>query len=160
MIQTSFKIRGTKIIGITLTTHTTSTPKQNNNRRLHKKQETRFNINHKTMKITGLINIRTQKTRHIYRVKKCKWCGRKFNPAISSQKYCTTTCRHYGDQEQTMNRVRRYRHKYKEILRETITNTRIGTGRLGQHMSKDWNEEMNKIRKEMRELGLNNPLSY
>lgn len=125
------------------------------------KEPTTFRINYKLNRITGLNNKENKPIKLFKQLKpkKCKWCKKVFTPKISSQKYCNETCSKYSTQYHTMNRVRRYRKKYKEILKERITNTMIGTGGLGGHACTDFKEELNKIRKEMREIGITPILS-
>lgn len=94
-----------------------------------------------------------------YQPKNCKWCGKQFTPKHSSYKYCSIKCRAYGDMDSNMLRVREYRRKYRNVLKERVVNTVIGTRRFGGHMCADEDEELNKIRKELRELGLTRGLS-
>lgn len=132
-----------------------------------KTKQTTFHIN-KQNKITGL-NTTTKKiiiiTRR-YKPKNCKWCNQEFTPKTSHQLYCSKKCRKYSDNEHTLQRVRNFRKKYKDIL-STLPYTTLGTGNLGQHTThnpqakNEWQEETNKIRKELKLIGLkSNTQSY
>ena len=127
------------------------------------KQVTTFRVNHQLHRITGLNNNQNKPIKifkkYLLKDRQCKWCKHEFTPKTPAQKYCNEKCSKYSTQYHTMNRVRRYRKKYKEILKERITNTMIGTGGLGGHACTDFHEELNKIRKEMRDIGISPILS-
>lgn len=106
-------------------------------------------VNKRKKRVTGLVLQNYKK----YEDKVCQWCGKPFTPHQSTQKYCNKTCSGYAEQENTMNRVRRFRKKYKDVLKQA--RRILGTGGLGQHAcTDDWQEEYNKIRKERLQCGL------
>lgn len=128
---------------------------------MHTKQSI-FHIN-KQNQITGL---KTKKTKKIivirtkqYKPKNCKWCNKQFKPTSGHNLYCSRECRQYSDNEHTLQRVRKFRKKYKDILSQ-LSYTTIGTGGLGQHTTHnpdkedEWAEEANKIKHELKIIGL------
>lgn len=89
-----------------------------------------------------------------YKDKQCRWCNKTFKPHHSAQLYCCNTCSDYATQEHTLRRVRRFRKRYRDVLK-LVSKPVLGTGGLGGHAcTGDWMEEYNKIRKELRDTGL------
>ena len=90
-----------------------------------------------------------------YKKQKCGWCGKTYKPRTAHQLYCSTECRAWSDADHTMRRVRRFRKKYKPVLGLLAPSyQKMGTGELGSHACHDEDEELNKIRCEMRKIGL------
>ena len=164
MIQTTYRIINRKIVGLQPTIHIQEkhSPHHKHRKQHHDNNTTTFRVNKKLNRITGIQNHEKKPVKLFkqYKPKRCKWCDHEFTPHHSSQRYCSDLCRHYSDQQHTMIRVRNYRKRYAEVLRERITNNKIGTGTLGGHACKEFKEELNKIRKEMRTLGLTPIFSY
>lgn len=78
---------------------------------------------------------------------KCQFCGKEFIKSHNRQVYCCTKCQYYGGLEKTTERVRRYRHRKKELFGyDSVKN--LGSGYLGQHRDPDFVKEAVKVRKE------------
>lgn len=128
MVQTTFTIQDNKITGV-----------QKNLEELEK-------ITIKKVKTNVTIK---------YKQKVCKYpgCNNVFTPYTPHQLYCSKECRKYSELDHTVKRVRTYRRKYADILK-TLPSNNIGTGGLGEHMVKSFEEEEKKVRQEMKVLGL------
>lgn len=99
---------------------------------------------------TKTVNIKIK----IRKIKKCKWCGEDFTPKSNHNLYCSKDCSKYASMEHTTERVRRYRKKYREVLKESRQGYKVGTGMLHAHPSDDFDEEWEKVQNEMKYLGL------
>ena len=92
-------------------------------------------------------------TRKKYKESKCGWCGKVFTPTHSHNLYCSKQCRYYSDLEHNNQRKIRYRKRFHGMFNDrAILN--VGTGGLGQHAKKNFEDEARIIRNEMKKLGL------
>ena len=117
-------------------------------------------------KIKGVQKIKEpkKKVKIIYKQKKCRYtgCNNLFTPRAPHQLYCSDECRYYSDMDHTLERVRKFRKKYGNVLRELpgYVGMSLGTGKLGEHRCDSMEEEERKIRQEIRALGLTSVVSY
>ena len=92
---------------------------------------------------------------HKRKFKKCKWCGNSFIPHHNSQAFCDNICRNISRQKYKSDWMNSWRIRSRE---GSIVNDRailnVGTGGLGEHMQHDFRAEQQKVRKELKELGL------
>ena len=92
---------------------------------------------------------------HTKKWKRCKWCNHTFIPVANKQQYCDDTCRHIARQQYKSNWM--YHQRVLERSGEIVNDRSIlnlGTGNLGEHSSKIFSVEHEKIQRELRELGL------
>ncbi|MDO5849290.1 MAG: hypothetical protein Q4P18_07130 [Methanobrevibacter sp.] len=82
----------------------------------------------------------------------CKWCGKEYTKTWNSQKYCSDTCKKYGYQEKTLQRVRKHRQKYD--INYPTSKWGLGSGRLSGHSKKDFEKEELTIKNELKRLGI------
>lgn len=105
--------------------------------------------------ITGVIQPKVEITIYKYRAKNCKWCGERYRPETPHQLYCSKEHSYYAKLEYALQRIRRFRKKYKDVFNPTYTS--LGTGELGEHACEDLHEEEVKIINEMKKLGIYKP---
>jgi hypothetical protein len=82
----------------------------------------------------------------------CKFCGRPLEKTHFNQKY-HKECVPEVEREQTRNRVRRYRKRYKDV-NKTGGKNGLGTGKLKAHRKKDFKEEAEDVRNELKRCKL------
>lgn len=81
---------------------------------------------------------------------KCAWCGNLFKKTHNRQIYCSKQCAQEAEREKAQHRWLKWFYKHRQERYET----ELGTGSLGPHRIKDFDEESEKIRKEMKRLGI------
>ena len=85
---------------------------------------------------------------------KCGYCGTRFIPQYPNQKYCTKTCSKKKQREQNADYQRR---RYAQVKNKAIIDNRPfrpGTGNLTGKPLADNNAEYERVRAELRRLGL------
>lgn len=120
--------------------------------------QTTFHINKKG-NITGLKHQQTKKiiiikTKKHYKPKKCRWCNTTYIPNSSHNLYCSTTCSTLAKQKYGRDRITRFRRKYKDVLKNFTRYLPLGTGGLGEHPSPNFEEEQEKIQRELKIIGI------
>ena len=92
------------------------------------------------------------------KLKTCKWCGRTFRVPktreFNATKYCCIKCSYYAYLEKHLDAQKEYLKRYDDIFKEADLPSRLGTRGLGQHREEDFDKELQKIRSEMKKMGL------
>lgn len=125
---------------------------------MKKSIQTNFHIEHN--QITGIQGTDTikiiiiQTTTPKYKPKNCKWCNTIYTPTSSHNLYCCEDCRILARQKYGRDRINRFRKRYKEVLKTFTKYMSLGTGGLGEHPTNNFEEEQEKIIKELKKLGI------
>lgn len=103
--------------------------------------------NNTTLRETMLIQNMT-------RTKTCQWCGRTFRVPKTREhnatKYCCIRCSYYS----YLEKHNIAQHEYLKRYEDFVKNRRYGSIGLGATPEADFEEELKKIRKELRMRGL------
>ena len=90
------------------------------------------------------------------RTRKCKWCGRTFRVPLGREynatKYCCIKCSYYAYLEKHNIAQRKYLREYEELWKHS--DKQLGSIGLGGTPEEDFEEELKKIRKELKMRGL------
>lgn len=109
----------------------------------------------KTVNVNKFIDNNREMMKSKVVVRECEYCGEKFAIYVDKKgrppKYCSDKCREYANLEQSRVRWNRWYHKHKHELSEK-QRWHLGSGTLGQHRNKDFNQEHKTITKEMARL--------
>ena len=81
-------------------------------------------------------------------LKQCCWCHYAFKPKNNAEKYCSKSCRNFAKAEQDMINKRKQRKK------SYYYENSLGTGNLGLHRDKNFDNEQKKVEKELKNIGI------
>lgn len=90
------------------------------------------------------------------KLKTCKWCGRTFRVPktreYNATKYCCIKCSYYAYLEKHLDAQNQYLQRYKELFKDA--DRQLGSKGLGPHPEQDFELELQKIKKELKKMGL------
>lgn len=90
------------------------------------------------------------------RTKTCKWCGRTFRVPktreYNATKYCCIKCSYFAYLEKHNIAQQKYLKQYYSLFKDC--DKQLGTKGLGPHREDDFDKELDKIRNELKRMGL------
>lgn len=85
---------------------------------------------------------------------KCRWCGKHFVRDKQSKRtlFCSEKCRKEMDLKCNRDRQFKYYNRWRNTIKKDSKKIGLGTGGLGKHRRKNFEDEKNVVKREKRRL--------